>query len=39
LTNMKKRTEALGGKFSLVSAGAEGTAITCTIPIANIREH
>ena len=39
LSNMKKRTEVLGGKFSLVSAEAGGTAITCEIPIASIRER
>ncbi|OQY95890.1 MAG: hypothetical protein B6D37_03810 [Sphingobacteriales bacterium UTBCD1] len=38
LSNMKKRTETLGGLFSVKSTEGCGTAIQCNIPITSISE-
>jgi nitrate/nitrite-specific signal transduction histidine kinase len=38
LNNMRKRTESLGGIFSLSSEKNKGTALYCTIPLTNISD-
>lgn len=38
LTNMQKRTEAIGGSFSVESSEAAGTTILCRLPTANFSD-